>query len=61
MKIAKVRARVSRHATRFRPCHLPARLPGHARRRFLRIGTTWPWAKTFTTCWHRLTALPAVT
>jgi hypothetical protein len=46
---------------RFRLYHLPARLTDHARRRWLRIERTWPWAKAFTTCWRRLTALPAVT
>ncbi|RLV04349.1 IS1380 family transposase [Streptomyces griseocarneus] len=46
---------------RFRLYHLPARLADHARRRFLRIETTWPWATAFTTCWQRLTALPIVT
>ncbi|EST38748.1 hypothetical protein N566_05715 [Streptomycetaceae bacterium MP113-05] len=29
---------------RFRLYHLPARLAQHARRRWLRIETTWPWA-----------------
>ncbi|MFJ9034125.1 IS1380 family transposase [Streptomyces sp. NPDC102274] len=47
--------------TRFKLYHLPARLADHARRRFLRIETTWPWATAFTTCRQRLTALPAVT
>lgn len=46
---------------RFRLYHLPARLTDHARRRFLRIERTWPWAQAFTTCWQRLTNLPAVT
>ncbi|MEH0573218.1 MULTISPECIES: IS1380 family transposase [Streptomyces] len=46
---------------RFRLYHLPARLADHARRRWLRIDATWPWAEAFTTCWQRLTALPAVT
>lgn len=46
---------------RFRVYHRPARLADHARHRFLRIERTWPWAKAFTTCWHRLTTLPAVT
>lgn len=41
--------------------HLPARLAHHARRRWLRIESTWPWATAFTTCWQRLTALPAIT
>ncbi|MFV2198611.1 hypothetical protein [Nocardiopsis sp. LOL_012] len=44
---------------RFRLYHLPARLARHARRRFLRLESTWPWAQAFTTCWQRLTALPA--
>lgn len=46
---------------RFRLYHLPARLADHAHRRWLRIERTWPWAKAFTTCWHRLTDLPALT
>lgn len=46
---------------RFRLYHLPARLADHARRRWLRIDATWPMAQAFTTCWQRLTALPAVT
>ncbi|WP_443078967.1 IS1380 family transposase [Streptomyces sp. NBC_01497] len=46
---------------RFRLYHLPARLAKHARNRWLRIETTWPWASAFTTCWRRLTDLPAVT
>ncbi|MEV6681734.1 transposase [Streptomyces erythrochromogenes] len=46
---------------RFRLYHLPARLAKHARRRWLRIETTWPWAGAFTLAWRRLTALPAVT
>nr|WTB34868.1 hypothetical protein OG781_40145 [Streptomyces sp. NBC_00830] len=43
----------------FRLYHLPARRAAHARRRFLRIERTWPWATAFTTCWSRLTELPA--
>ncbi|MFD8332935.1 hypothetical protein ACFV42_09780 [Streptomyces solisilvae] len=35
---------------RFRPYRLPARLADHARRRFLQIERTWPWAKAFATC-----------
>jgi hypothetical protein len=46
---------------RFRLYHLPARLADHARHRWLRIERTWPWATAFTTCWQRLTALPAIT
>jgi hypothetical protein len=46
---------------RFRLLHLPARLATHARRRTLRIDRTWPWSSAFTTCWARLTELPAVT
>jgi hypothetical protein len=45
---------------RFKLYHLPARLADHARRRFLRIEVTWPWAAAFTTSWRRLTALPSV-
>ncbi|WP_245991543.1 transposase [Streptomyces spongiicola] len=46
---------------RFRLYHLPARLAKHARRRWLRIEHTWPWANAFTTAWRRLTDLPAAT
>ncbi|MEW1648959.1 transposase [Streptomyces sp. NPDC091219] len=46
---------------RFRLYHLSARLAEHARRRWLRIERTWPWATSFTTCWQQLTALPAIT
>lgn len=45
---------------RFRLYHLPARLSRHARRHWLRIDRTWPWANAFTTCWARLGALPAL-
>ena len=31
---------------RYRLYHLPARLANHARRRWLRIDRTWPWAST---------------
>ncbi|MER5433689.1 IS1380 family transposase [Streptomyces sp. NPDC002588] len=46
---------------RFRLYHLPARLARHARRRYLRIERTWPWASAFTTSWMRLTRLPTAT
>jgi hypothetical protein len=46
---------------RLRLYHLPARLADQARRRFLRIDATWPWAKAFTICRQRLTNLAAVT
>jgi hypothetical protein len=46
---------------RYRLWHLPARLVRHARRRTLKIPDTWPWRTAFTTCWQRLTALPAPT
>ncbi len=46
---------------RFRLYHLPARLSRHARRRWLRIDTTWPRAGAFTAVWSRITGLPAVT
>jgi hypothetical protein len=46
---------------RFRLYHLPARLAKHARRRYLRIERTWPWASAFTTSWRRLIQLPATT
>lgn len=34
---------------RFSLYHLPARLTSHARRRWLRIDATWPWATAVTT------------
>jgi len=46
---------------RYRRWHLPARLTRHARQRHLTLSTTWPWRDAFTTCWHRLGALPAPT
>ncbi|MFE9259246.1 hypothetical protein ACFYMC_29690, partial [Streptomyces sp. NPDC006879] len=46
---------------RFGLYHLPARLSRHARRRWLRIDTTWPWARAFTAVWSRITGPPAVT
>ncbi|MFE7243756.1 IS1380 family transposase [Streptomyces sp. NPDC057580] len=46
---------------RYKLWHLPARLVRHARRRVLKIPDTWPWRTAFTTCWQRLTALPAPT
>ena len=46
---------------RYRLYHLPARLAAHARRRWLRIDRTWPWADVFLLAWQRLTQLPAVT
>jgi len=45
----------------FRLYHMPARLARHARRRYLRIEQTWPWAPAFTTSWMRLAQLPAIT
>ncbi|MFG2825162.1 hypothetical protein ACGFX4_37770 [Kitasatospora sp. NPDC048365] len=44
---------------RYRLYHLPAKLTRHARCRWLTLSQTWPWAGAFTTCWHRLGALPA--
>ncbi|MEV0589403.1 IS1380 family transposase [Nonomuraea sp. NPDC050310] len=40
---------------RYRLYHLPARL---ARRRWLRLGPTWPWAHAFVSAWDRLARLP---
>lgn len=37
------------------------RLAVHARRRWLRIERTWPWAHVFVLAWKRLTQLPATT
>jgi hypothetical protein len=44
---------------RYRLLSLPARLVSHARARVLKISRTWPWREAFTTCRHRLCALPA--
>lgn len=38
---------------------IPARLVRHARRRTLKISSTWPWKDAFITCWQRISALPA--
>ncbi|MEU7068483.1 transposase [Streptomyces sp. NPDC046161] len=46
---------------RFRLYHLPARLAKHARRRWLRIEHSWPWADAFILARRRLSALPAIT
>lgn len=46
---------------RYKLWHLPARLTRHARRRVLKIPDAWPWRTAFTTCWQRLSELPAVT
>lgn len=43
---------------RFRLLLIPARLVHHARNKILRIPADWPWAKAFTSCWSRVTALP---
>jgi hypothetical protein len=46
---------------RYRLWHLPARISRHARRRWLHIAHSWPWAEAFTTCWQRLSQLPTPT
>lgn len=46
---------------RYRLLHLPAKLTTHARRRWLSIPDTWPWAAAFILCWHRLNMLPTTT
>lgn len=38
---------------------IPGRLARHARRRTLKISSTWPWKDAFLTCWQRISALPA--
>lgn len=43
---------------RYRLYHLPGRLTRHARYRVLAIERTWPWARAFTACWHRIAELP---
>jgi hypothetical protein len=44
---------------RYRLWHIPAKLTTHARRRRLHLPADRPWTKAFTTCWNRLSALPA--
>lgn len=44
---------------RCRLWHVPARLARHARRRTLKISRDWPRKTAFTTCWQRISALPA--
>lgn len=44
-------------ALRYRILAAPARLITHARRRVLKIPTTWAWAQAITTAWERLRAL----
>jgi hypothetical protein len=46
---------------RHRLYSVPARYVRHARRRWLRVDRTWPWARTFALAWRRLTQLPAPT
>lgn len=46
---------------RYRLWHLPGKLTTHARRHWLTISHTWPWADAFTRCWQRLGMLPATT
>jgi Transposase DDE domain group 1 len=46
---------------RYRLLHLPAKLTTHARRRWLSIPETWPWAQAFLLCWQRLSQLAPVT
>ncbi|MFI6663111.1 transposase [Streptomyces sp. NPDC050523] len=54
-------AHAEQDTMRLRLHHLPGRPADRARRRFLRIERSWPWATALATCWHRPTALPAVT
>jgi hypothetical protein len=46
-------------ALRYRILHVPARLTHGARRRQLRIPTTWPWADALATAFTRIAAIPA--
>ncbi|WP_133899511.1 hypothetical protein [Streptomyces sp. KS 21] len=41
--------------------HQSGRLTRHARRRHLRLDTTWPWSDAFVLAWQRLTQLTADT
>jgi hypothetical protein len=45
---------------RHRLYNVPARLVRHARRRWLRLDRTWPWADAFALARQRLTRLPAL-
>lgn len=46
---------------RYRLLHLPGKLTTHARRRWLNIPETWPWAQAFLLCWQRLNPLTQAT
>lgn len=46
-------------ALRYRILHVPARLTRSARRRRLRLPSTWPWASAIVTAFERIGAIPA--
>jgi len=46
---------------RFKMLHVPARLTRGARRRRLRIPTSWPWAAKIAEAFHRIMIIPAPT
>jgi hypothetical protein len=51
-------AKAEPKALRYRLLHVPARLTRTARRRHLRIPTTWPWAQQLMTAFARIAAIP---
>ena len=48
-------------ALRYRLLHVPARLSRGARRRRLRLPTTWPWAQHLKATFDAITTIPAPT
>lgn len=54
-------AKAEPKALRYRVLHVPARLVHAARRRRLRLPSTWPWVTAILTAWQRITAIPAPT
>jgi Transposase DDE domain group 1 len=54
-------ARAEPKTLRYKILHTAARLVRGGRRRRLKIGASWPWAKAITTAWHRIQAIPPPT
>ncbi len=52
-------AKAEPKALRYRVLHVPARLTRSARKRRLRLPSTWPWAAAIVTAFERIGALPA--
>jgi Transposase DDE domain group 1 len=49
-------ARCEIHTFRYRVLHVAARITRSARQQWLRIDSTWRWAKAIETAWHRIRA-----